>query len=93
MEIFGNPRFSAMLFCLAFTVFSISLNGHLRRDMGDALFGFLGLAWLVVAVSVFVAFGWKVGFMCVAGSYLFSMLVNPLSEIIVGILRGDLSRE
>ena len=46
MEVLGNPRFSAMLLCLAVSVFSITLNGHFRRDMGDALFGFLGLAWL-----------------------------------------------
>jgi hypothetical protein len=93
MEILANPRFSAMLLCLGFTIFSITLNGHLRKDMGDALFGFLGLVWLGIVVSVFVVFGWKIGFLCVAGSYLFSMIVSPLSELIASFLRGDFTRD
>lgn len=92
MEMFANPRFSAMVLCLAVAVFSITLNGHLRRNLGDALFGFMGLAWLVVSISVFVVFGWKIGILCVAGSYLFSMLVSPVSGVIAGFLRGDFSR-
>jgi hypothetical protein len=93
MEMLGNPRFSAMVLCLAVSVFSITLNGHLRKNMGDALFGFMGLAWLAASISVFVVFGWGIGILCVVGSYLFSMLVSPVSGLIAGFLRGDFTRE
>ncbi len=92
MEILGNPRFSAMLMCLAVSVFSITLNGHLRNDLGDALFGFLGLAWLAVSIAVFLVFGWKVGLLCVAGSYVLGMVVDPVSGRIADLLRGDTTR-
>lgn len=92
MEVLGNPRFSAMVLCLAVAVFSITLNGHLRQNLGDALFGFLGLTWLAILVAVFLVFGWKIGFLCLAGSYLLGMLVSPISGMIAGFLRGDYTR-
>ena len=93
MDILANPRFSAMVIFLAITVFSMTLNGHLKRNMGDALFGFLGLAWLLISIVVFVVFGWKIGVLCVTGSYFFSMIASPVSGMIAGFLRGDTSRE
>jgi hypothetical protein len=93
MEVLSNPRFSAMIFCLAIAVFSITLNGHLRQNLGEALFGFLGLAWLAVLIAVFVVFGWTIGFLCLAGSYLLGMLLSPISGMIAGFLRGDYTRE
>jgi len=93
MEVLGNPRFSAMILCLAISVFSISLNGHFRKDMGDALFGFLGLAWLVLSIVVFLAFGWKVGVLCLVGSYGLAMVVSPVAGRIADHFRGDFSRE
>ena len=93
MEALGNPRFSAMIVCLAVAVFSITLNGHLRKNMGDALFGFLGLFWLVVSIVVFLVFGWKVGFLCLAGSYLLGVVVSPISGVIAGLLRGNYTRQ
>jgi hypothetical protein len=93
MEILGNPRFSAMILCLAIAVFSITLNGHLRKNLGDALFGFLGLVWLVVSIAVFLAFGWKIGFLCLAGSYLLGVIVNPISGVIAARVRRDYTRE
>lgn len=93
MEVLGNPRFSAMLFCLAVSVFSITLNGHFRRDMGDALFGFLGLAWLALSIVVFLVFGWKIGLLCLVGSYCLGMIASPLSGMIVDFIRRDFRRE
>ena len=92
MEILGNPRFSAMLMCLAVSVFSITLNGHFRKDLAGALFGFLGLVWLAVSIAVFIAFGWKIGLLCLAGSYLLGLVVNPISGLIADLLRGDTLR-
>ena len=92
MEVLGNPRFSAMILCLAVSVFSITLSGHLRKNMGDALFGFLGLAWLAVSIVVFLVFGWKIGLLCLVGSYCLGMLVSPVSGVIVSIFRRDLTR-
>jgi hypothetical protein len=91
MELLANPRFSGMVIFLAITVFSITLNGHLRRNMGDALFGFLGLSWLVISIVVFVVFGWKIGILCMTGSYLFSMIASPVSGMIATFLRRDTS--
>ena len=91
MEVLGNPRFSAMILCLAISVFSITLNGHLRKDMGDALFGFLGLAWLALSILVFLIFGWKIGLLCLVGSYGLGMVFNPVAGRIVGLLRGNLT--
>ena len=93
MEVLGNPRFSAMILCLAVSVFSITLSGHLRKDMGDALFGFLGLAWFAVSIVVFLVFGWKIGLICLVGSYCLGMVVSPVSGMIVGLLRGNFTRE
>ena len=93
MEVLSNPRFSAMILCLAVGVFSISLSGHLRRNMGEALFGFLGLAWLAVLITVFLVFGWKIGLICLAGSYFLGMVVSPVSGMIAGFLRGEFTRE
>jgi len=93
MEILSNPRFSLMVLCLAVSVFSITLNGHLRKDMGEALFGFLGLAWFAVSIAVFIVFGWKVGILCVAGSYSFGMIASPVSGMIAGFLRGGFSHK
>lgn len=93
MEILGNPRFSAMIVCLAIAVFSITLNGHLRKNLGDALFGFLGLAWFVVSIVVFLVFGWKIGFLCLGGSYLLGVTVSPISGVIADLLRGNCTRE
>jgi hypothetical protein len=93
MEVLGNPRFSAMILCLAISVFSITLSGHLRKDMGDALFGFLGLAWFAVSIAVFLVFGWKIGLLCLLGSYCLGMVVSPISGMIVGLLRGGFTRE
>jgi hypothetical protein len=92
MEVLGNPRFSAMILCLAVSVFSITLNGHLRGNMGDALFGFLGLAWLAVSIAVFLVFGWKIGLLCLVGSYCLGMVISPVSGMIAGFLRGDFTR-
>jgi hypothetical protein len=92
MEVLGNPRFSAMVLCLAISVFSITLNGHFRKNMGDALFGFLGLAWLVVSIVAFLIFGWKIGLLCLVGSYCLGLVVSPVSWMIVELLRGDFSR-
>jgi len=92
MEVLGNPRFSAMILCLTFSVFSITLIGHLRKNMGDALFRFLGLAWLAVSIVVFLVFGWKVVLLCLVGSYCLGVLVSPVSGIIVGLLRKDFTR-
>ncbi len=89
MDVLSSPRFSAMILCLVVAVFSITLNGHLRRNLGEALFGFLGLVWLAVSIAVFLVFGWKIGFLCLAGSYLLGMVVSPISELIAGLLRGD----
>jgi hypothetical protein len=89
MEILNNPRFTAMIMCLAVSVFSISLNGHLRNNPGEALFGFLGMVWLAVSIVVFLVFGWKVGFLCVTGSYLLGMVLSPVSGLIADLLRGD----
>jgi len=61
--------------------------------MGEALFGFLGLAWLAVSIAVFLVFGWKIGTLCLAGSYIFGMIASPLSGMIAGLLRGGFSRE
>ena len=92
MEVLSNPRFSAMILCLVVAVFSITLNGHLRRNMGDAIFGFLGLAWLAVSVAVFLVFGWKIGLLCLVGSYCLGMVISPVSGLIADFLRGDLNR-
>lgn len=92
MEVLGNPRFSAMILCLAVSVFSITLSGHFRKSMGDALFGFMGLAWFAVSIVVFLVFGWKIGLLCVVGSYCLGMVVSPVSGRIVGILRRDFTR-
>ena len=88
-----DPRFSAMIISLASTVFLITLNGHLRGNMVQAVFGFLGLAWAVVSIAIFIAFGWKIGVLCLVGSYFFGMLVTPISGIIVGFLRGEFGRK
>jgi len=93
MEVLVNPRFSAMILCLAISVFSITLIGHFRKDMGDALFGFLGLAWFAVSIAVFLVFGWKIGLLCLVGSYCLGMVVSPISGMIVGLLRGGFTRE
>jgi hypothetical protein len=93
MEVLANPRFSAMILCLAVAVFSITLSGHLRRNLGDALFGFMGLVWLAVSIVVFLVFGWKIGLICLGGSYCLGMLFTPLSELIGGFLRGNLGSE
>jgi hypothetical protein len=93
MEVLGNPRFSAMVLCLAVSVLSITLNGHFRKNMESALFGFLGLAWLAISIVAFVVFGWKIGFLCVVGSYCLAMVASPVSGRIVHIIRGDFSRE
>jgi hypothetical protein len=92
MEVLADPRFSTMLSCLALAVFAITLNGHLLRDFGQALFGFLGLFWLAVAIAVFLVFGWKIGLMCVAGSYLMGLVTSPVSGLIAHLLRGVYSR-
>ena len=92
MEILSNPRFTAMIVCLAVSVFSMTVNGHLRKNFGEALFGFLGLLWLAVSIAVFLVFGWKIGFLCLGGSYLLGMVVNPVSGLLVDVLRGDSSR-
>jgi hypothetical protein len=60
--------------------------------MGDALFGFLGLAWLAVSIVVFLVFGSKIGFLCLVGCYCLGMVVSPVSGMIVGLLRGDFTR-
>jgi hypothetical protein len=93
MQPLSDPRFSAMLVCLAFTIFLMMLNGHLRGNMVQAVFGFLGLVWTVVSITIFLVFGWKVGGLCLAGSYLFGMLVTPVSGAVVGLLRGEFSRK
>ena len=92
MEVLSNPRFTAMVVCLAVSVFSITLNGHLRKNLGDALFGFLGLLWLAVSVAVFLVFGWKIGLLCLVGSYFLGVILSPLSGLIAGLLRGDPTR-
>ena len=92
MEVMGNPRFSAMVLCLAVSVFSITLNGHFRKNMGDALFGFMGLAWLVISIVAFLIFGWKIGLLCLVGSYCLGLVASPVSGMIVGLLRGDFTR-
>ncbi len=92
MEVLGNPRFAAMVLCLAVSVFSITLNGHLRRNLGEALFGFLGLVWLAVSIAVFLVFGWKIGLLCLGGSYFLGMVISPLSGLIAGLLRKDTTR-
>ena len=92
MEVLGNPRFSAMVLCLVVAVFSITLNGHFRKNMGDALFGFLGLAWLAVSIAVFLVFGWKIGLLCLVVSYCLGIVASPVSGYIVDFLRGDFTR-
>ena len=92
MEVLSNPRFTAMILCLAVSVFSITLNGHLRKNLGEALFGFLGLLWLAVSIAVFLVFGWKIGLLCLAGSYFLGMVMSPLSGLIAGLLRGGPTR-
>ena len=93
MEISSDPRFSAMIICLAIAIFSITFNGHLRRTMGDALFGFMGLTWALVSITIFLVFGWKIGLVCLTGSCLFSMLASPISEIVAGFLRREFDRK
>jgi len=92
MEVLGNPRFSAMILWLAISVFSITLSGHFRKNMGDALFGFLGLAWLTVSILVFLVFGWKIGLLCMVGSYCLGMVASPVSGMIVGLLGRNFTR-
>jgi hypothetical protein len=82
-----------MILLFAVLVFSIKVNGHLQRSLGESFFGFLGLAWFVVLVSVFVEFGWKVGALCMCGSYCFSIIVSGLSEKVADLLRGHFSRD
>jgi hypothetical protein len=93
MQILSDPRLSAMILCLAVSVFSITLNGHLRRNFGEAVFGFLGLLWLAATVAIFMVFGWKMGLLCVAGSYVLGLVISPVSGMIAGFLRGDLTGE
>ena len=93
MEVLDIPRFSAMIVCLAIAVFSITLNGHLRKNMGDALFGFLGLVWFLVSIVAFLVFGWKIGFLCLAGSYCLGLIVSPISGMIADLVRRDYTRE
>ena len=92
MEVLGDPRFSAMILCLAVSVFSITLSGHFRQNMEDALFGFLGLVWLTVSIAVFLVFSWKIGLLCLVGSYCLGLVLSPVSAMIVGLLRKDLTR-
>jgi hypothetical protein len=93
MQVFNDPRFPTMIICLAIAIFSITLNGHLRKNMGQALFGFLGLAWALVSITIFLVFGWKVGVLCLAGSYFFSLIASPISGIVAGFLKRELSRK
>jgi hypothetical protein len=92
MEVLADPRFSTMLFCLAIAVFAITLNGHLLRDFGQALFGFLGFFWLAVSIAVFVVFGWRIGLLCVGGSYVLGLVTSPISAAVANLLRGAHSR-
>lgn len=93
METLNNPRFSAMVVCLAGAIFLITLKGHLRKNMEEAVFGFLGLAWMAVSSVVFIVFGWKIGILCLAGSYLFGMMVSPIAGRIAELLRRDSARD
>jgi len=92
MEILSNPQFSAMVLCLAGAIFLITLKGHLRKNMQDAFFGFLGLTWVAVSVVVFLVFGWMIGILCLAGSYLFGIIVSPIAGLIVELLQKDSAR-
>jgi len=93
MEILSNPRLSAMVMCLAGAILLITLKGHLRKNMENAFFGFLGLTWVAVSIVVFLVFGWKIGTLCLAGSYLFSMIVSPIARRIAELLRRDSARD
>jgi len=93
VEILGNPRFSAMVMCLAGAIFLITLKGHLRKNTEDAFFGFLGLTWMAISIVVFFVFGWVTGIVCLAGSYLFGMIVSPIAGLIAELLRSDSTRD
>ena len=93
MEILSNPRFSAMVMCLAGAIFLITLKGYLRKNMEDALFGFLGLTWIAISIVVFFAFGWVIGTVCLVGSFLFSMIVSPITGLIAEFLGRDSARD
>ena len=93
MEILSDPRFSAMVVSLASAIFLITVKGHLRKNMEDAVFGFLGLTWMAVSSVVFIVFGWKIGILCLAGSYLFGMIVSPIAGLIAELLRRDSARD
>jgi len=45
-----------MVMCLAGAILLITLKGHLRKNMEDAFFGFLGLTWMAVSIIVFLRF-------------------------------------
>ena len=92
MEVLADNRFQVLVISSAILVFLITFNGQMRRNMRQAVFGFLGLVWLVVAIAVFVLFGWRVGLLFVAGSYFFGVLLNPIQAIIVGTIRGDFTK-
>ena len=93
MEILSNPRFSAMVMCLAGSIFLITLKGHFRKNMEDAFFGFLGLTWMAISIVVFLVFGWAIGIVCLAGSYLFGVIISPVSGLIADSLRRDPARD
>lgn len=93
MEILNNPRFSAMIMCLAGAIFLITLKGHLRNNMEDAFFGFLGLTWMAISIVIFLVFGWAIGIVCLAGSYLFGMIVSPIAGLIADFLGRDSARD
>jgi hypothetical protein len=89
MQIITDTHFVSLISCSAVLVFSMVLSGQLHRDMEKAVFGFFGLAWLVVASLAFLLYGAAVGVFHIFGSYLFGLLANPIASFIAGFLQGD----
>jgi hypothetical protein len=93
MQILSDRDFISLIACSAILVFSISLSGQMHRNTEKALFGFFGLAWVVVASLAFLLYGAIVGFFHVIGSYFLGLLVTPLTYVIAGFIRGDFTRQ
>lgn len=88
LQILDDTHFISLIACSAILIFAISLSGRLHADMEKAVFGFFGLAWMVMASLAFLLYGAVIGFFHVAASYFFGLLIDPIASVIAGFIRG-----